>query len=129
MLRYAVIGVGINLNHASFPAELEALATSLRIEGGTSRLARESCWLRCLRSVDEEMWLADRGVSGNDATATGCWSDLLTASSWVQGQTGPRGGGRRIYWRDGRAGCSWISAGGQEMMALGVPCSRAASRA
>ena len=32
MLRYAVIGVGINLNHESFPAELEALATSLRLE-------------------------------------------------------------------------------------------------
>ena len=34
MLRYAVIGVGINVNHQSFPAELRTLATSLRSESG-----------------------------------------------------------------------------------------------
>lgn len=33
-VKHVVIGVGINVNHASFPAELEALATSLRIETG-----------------------------------------------------------------------------------------------
>src|SRR6185437_14285015 len=32
ILRYAVIGIGINVNHAGFPSELEALATSLRME-------------------------------------------------------------------------------------------------
>src|ERR1017187_10478067 len=32
MLRYAIIGIGINLNHTRFPAELEAIATSLRRE-------------------------------------------------------------------------------------------------
>ena len=34
MLRYAVVGVGINVNQQSFPPELEALATSLRRESG-----------------------------------------------------------------------------------------------
>lgn len=33
-VKHVVIGVGMNVNHASFPAELEALATSLRIETG-----------------------------------------------------------------------------------------------
>ena len=31
MLRYAVIGMGINVNHVGFPSELETLATSLRM--------------------------------------------------------------------------------------------------
>ena len=31
-LRYAVIGVGININHAQFPEDLVTLATSLRLE-------------------------------------------------------------------------------------------------
>ncbi len=33
-LRYAVIGVGINLNHIGFPPELRTAATSLYLEGG-----------------------------------------------------------------------------------------------
>ena len=32
MLRYAVIGIGINLNHAAFPPELDPIATSIRRE-------------------------------------------------------------------------------------------------
>jgi BirA family biotin operon repressor/biotin-[acetyl-CoA-carboxylase] ligase len=34
MLRYAVIGIGINLNHDNFPDEIAPLATSLRKESG-----------------------------------------------------------------------------------------------
>jgi BirA family biotin operon repressor/biotin-[acetyl-CoA-carboxylase] ligase len=32
MLRYAIIGIGINLNHTAFPPELDCIATSLRRE-------------------------------------------------------------------------------------------------
>ncbi|MGI4831444.1 MAG: biotin--[acetyl-CoA-carboxylase] ligase [Janthinobacterium lividum] len=32
-LRYAVIGIGINVGHAAFPPELASVATSLRLEG------------------------------------------------------------------------------------------------
>ena len=32
LLRYAVIGIGINLNHAAFPPELDPIATSIRRE-------------------------------------------------------------------------------------------------
>jgi BirA family transcriptional regulator, biotin operon repressor / biotin---[acetyl-CoA-carboxylase] ligase len=33
-VRYVVVGVGINVNHESFPEEIEPIATSLRIESG-----------------------------------------------------------------------------------------------
>jgi BirA family biotin operon repressor/biotin-[acetyl-CoA-carboxylase] ligase len=33
-VRYAVVGIGMNVNQQRFPAELEPLATSLRIEAG-----------------------------------------------------------------------------------------------
>jgi BirA family biotin operon repressor/biotin-[acetyl-CoA-carboxylase] ligase len=32
LLRYAIVGIGINVNHTAFPPELEAIATSLRRE-------------------------------------------------------------------------------------------------
>jgi BirA family transcriptional regulator, biotin operon repressor / biotin---[acetyl-CoA-carboxylase] ligase len=33
-VRHVVIGIGVNVNHTSFPAELEPIATSLRMESG-----------------------------------------------------------------------------------------------
>ena len=43
-VRYVVIGIGINVNHASFTGELEPIATSLRIESGRDVVARcSSC--------------------------------------------------------------------------------------
>ena len=47
MLRYAVIGVGINLNHESFPEELEALATSLRTGERCAWCRERRCSRRC----------------------------------------------------------------------------------
>jgi BirA family biotin operon repressor/biotin-[acetyl-CoA-carboxylase] ligase len=80
-LRYAVIGVGINLNHAEFPAELKALATSLRIAGG--RLVERGALLAALlRALDVEI---RKLVNG-----TGDGAQLLerftAASSWVRGK-------------------------------------------
>lgn len=52
-VRYLVVGIGINVNQASFPGELRELATSLRLETG-------SCWSRVelaaalLKSLDRE---------------------------------------------------------------------------
>jgi len=83
-LRYAVIGVGINLNHAAFPAELGALATSLRIAGG-SAVSREAVLAALLRALDEELRLLVGGDRGMDIGP-----DLLErfarASSWVRGK-------------------------------------------
>lgn len=38
---YVVIGVGVNVNHEAFPTELEASATSIKIESG-KKMSRES---------------------------------------------------------------------------------------
>lgn len=63
-VRYAVTGIGINVNHAEFPTELRDLATSLRVETGR-------CWSRVevagalLKSLDREYraMLADTAAS------------------------------------------------------------------
>lgn len=84
MLRYAVIGVGINLNHAQFSAELEAVATSIRIERGGA-VSRELLLAALLRALDEEIRLLIFQYQG---VSTG--EDLLqrfaSASNWVQGK-------------------------------------------
>jgi BirA family biotin operon repressor/biotin-[acetyl-CoA-carboxylase] ligase len=78
MLRYAVIGVGINLNHESFPAEIEAVATSLRRERG-ERVSREDLLAALLRRLDVEVGL----LSANGAELLERFSE---ASSWVRGK-------------------------------------------
>ena len=71
MLRYAIVGIGINLNHTSFPPELDAIATSLRresftrsvensakcrsVENGTKCLRREPLAAAILVALDEEI--------------------------------------------------------------------------
>jgi len=50
-IHFAVIGIGINVNHAKMPAELAAIATSLRME--TSRIhSRLETLARLLRHLD-----------------------------------------------------------------------------
>jgi BirA family biotin operon repressor/biotin-[acetyl-CoA-carboxylase] ligase len=75
-LRYAVIGVGINVNHAEFPAELAKLATSLRIEGGTT--TREALAAALLCSLDTEIGLLTQAAAGPQLLAR-----FAAASSWV----------------------------------------------
>ena len=79
-LRYAVVGVGINVNHAAFPAELSGLATSLRIESGYA-------WPRQLLLV--ELLKAAHGEV--DALEQGAGAGVLlrrftTASTWARGK-------------------------------------------
>ena len=52
-VRYLVVGVGINVNQQSFPAELRDLATSLRMETGTS-WSRVELAAALLKSLDRE---------------------------------------------------------------------------
>jgi len=77
-LRYAVIGVGINVNHEAFPPELAALATSLRIAGGLP-YSREELLAALLRRLDGEL-------NGLDAGAAGLLERFASASSWVRGK-------------------------------------------
>lgn len=52
-VRYVVLGVGINVNHASFTGDLEPIATSLRIESGRewSRVELTAALLKSLDSA------------------------------------------------------------------------------
>lgn len=52
-VRYLVIGIGMNVNHAGFPSELQTVATSLRLETGTEWSRTELC-AALLKSLDRE---------------------------------------------------------------------------
>jgi len=84
MLRYAVIGVGINLNHTSFPAGLESLATSLRREGGDV-VSRDALLAALLRSLDGEIRLLIQQYRGT-LNGIGLLERFAAASSWVRGK-------------------------------------------
>ena len=78
LLRYAVIGIGLNINHESFPSELEHIATSLRIATGELQ-SRNALLIAILRALDLELTQLEAHQS-----------DLLdrftAASTWVRGK-------------------------------------------
>jgi BirA family biotin operon repressor/biotin-[acetyl-CoA-carboxylase] ligase len=78
MLRYAVVGIGVNVGHAEFPQELAALATSLRIASGRAQ-GRSALLVALLRALDREMMLLEDG----DGTLL---ARFAKASSWVNGK-------------------------------------------
>ena len=80
-LRYAVIGIGINVNHAVFPAELHALATSLAIEGHRI-LAREALVAALLEHLQVEL----EGLKKDGDGHRGIVRRFTAASSWVWGK-------------------------------------------
>lgn len=77
-LRYAVIGIGINLGHTAFPAELAPLATSLRIATGQT-IPRQTLLIALLRALDYEL----TQLEANDATLL---QRFTVASTWVRGK-------------------------------------------
>jgi len=83
-LRYAVLGVGINVHHRSFPPEIATLATSLRLEGAQN-VSRQTLLIAFLRALDRELDELDRENAGLRSGA-----DLLMrfgeASTWVRGK-------------------------------------------
>ncbi len=54
-----IAGIGVNVNHATFPSELSPLATSLRIAGGRP-ISRESLLASLLTSIDTHAVLVER---------------------------------------------------------------------
>jgi len=84
MLRYAVVGVGINVNHQSFPTELEALATSLRRESGKP-WAREKILVEFLWALEREIALLEAELRGH-LTGPSLLDRFAAASSWVRGK-------------------------------------------
>jgi BirA family biotin operon repressor/biotin-[acetyl-CoA-carboxylase] ligase len=81
-LHYAVIGVGINLNHESFPPELSALATSLRIATGQPQ-HRQPLLVALLRALDHELTLLEEAASSAPPDTT-LLTRFSTASNWVR---------------------------------------------
>jgi len=83
-LHYAVIGIGINLNHESFPDELYPLATSLRLITGNLQNRQQTC-IALLRALDHELTLLEDAAHAPEQD-----NDLLerfTASSnWCTGR-------------------------------------------
>jgi BirA family biotin operon repressor/biotin-[acetyl-CoA-carboxylase] ligase len=81
MLRYATIGIGINLNHLAFPPELEPVATSLRRElPEKPTLRREPLAAAILNNLDREIRAL---TSDNERRTT---DDLDRYSSWLTGK-------------------------------------------
>lgn len=83
-LRYAVLGVGINVHHRSFPPEIAALATSLRLERA-KEARRQALLIAFLRALDRELDELDREYAGV-STGESILNRFTTASSWVQGK-------------------------------------------
>jgi BirA family transcriptional regulator, biotin operon repressor / biotin---[acetyl-CoA-carboxylase] ligase len=56
-VRYVVVGIGINVNNAMFPGELEPIATSLRLESGNewSRVELTAALLKSLDAAYREL--------------------------------------------------------------------------
>jgi BirA family biotin operon repressor/biotin-[acetyl-CoA-carboxylase] ligase len=78
LLRYAVIGIGLNINHETFPPELATIATSLRIATNQPQ-SRNALLVAILRALDLELTQLEARQP-----------DLLTrftaVSTWVRGK-------------------------------------------
>jgi BirA family transcriptional regulator, biotin operon repressor / biotin---[acetyl-CoA-carboxylase] ligase len=83
-LRYAILGVGINVHHRAFPPEIASLATSLRLEGADS-VRRQTLLIAFLRALDRELDELDREYAGL-TTGESILKRFTRASSWVQGK-------------------------------------------
>lgn len=81
-LAYAVIGMGLNLNHAGLPDELQQIATSLRMIGG-QRISREALLVALLRGLAEEIARVEAEAGG--AVREHITERFARASSWVKG--------------------------------------------
>ena len=103
-LRYAVVGIGINVNHTGFPHELDAIATSLRRElpDPSLPLRREPLAAAILLALDAEVRAL---ATGTPQPATCNCADPAACSTWVQGKR------VRVEARDGIAGYTGTTAG------------------
>jgi len=79
-VRYVVAGVGINVNQTSFPADLQASATSLRLVTGTEHSRLQLC-AALLKSLDREY----RQLLENPSARESVLRRFSTQSSSVQG--------------------------------------------
>ena len=88
-LGYAVVGIGMNLNHRDLPDELRGIASSLWIEGA-GEVAREPLVVALLRGLEQELAALEREVGAELMPDEGGVENSLTqrfsqASTWVCG--------------------------------------------
>lgn len=83
-LRYAVIGIGMNVHHPDFPPELTGMATSLRI-AGAAQVSRQQLLVATLRALDAELHALEREHAGM-LDGTSLLGRFAQASSWVSGK-------------------------------------------
>lgn len=81
-VRHAVVGIGINVHQESFPGELNALASSLRIETGRS-WARQDLLIALLQSLYCEAQALREDTANAAASIV---KRLEGASSWIRGK-------------------------------------------
>lgn len=81
-VRHLVIGIGINVHQDHFPAELAALATSLRIESGR-HFSRQQLLIALLNSLDEETAALSHPHTAPEAKQA-ILKRLEAASTWVR---------------------------------------------
>src|ERR1700685_3612272 len=80
-VRYIVAGIGINVNHPSFPGDLAGLATSLRLETG-SEWSRVELTAALLKSLHREY----RHLLDDADAHESILRRFAENSSWVQGK-------------------------------------------
>jgi len=80
-VRHIVVGIGVNVNQQSFPKELAAPATSLRMATG-SEWSRVELAAALLKSLDHEYQRLFR----DSAARPGVLTRFAESSSWVQGR-------------------------------------------
>jgi len=81
-VRYIIVGIGINVNHANFPAELAEEATSLRLATG-SEWSRVELAAALLKSLDHEY----RGLVEKTDARAAIVRRFAEHSSWVRGKS------------------------------------------
>jgi BirA family biotin operon repressor/biotin-[acetyl-CoA-carboxylase] ligase len=80
-VKHAIVGIGMNVNQASFPSELEDVATSLRLVTGSEWSRVELC-VALLKSLQQEYrnWLED------SRSRESILQRFAQRSSWVRGR-------------------------------------------
>jgi BirA family biotin operon repressor/biotin-[acetyl-CoA-carboxylase] ligase len=103
-LRFAILGIGLNLNQPEFPPELAALATSLRLATGLP-CARETMLVHLLGELEEELAALECEAAdtenhpsgsgtepdetlriGKHSVPSGLLARFTRASTWVHGK-------------------------------------------
>jgi BirA family biotin operon repressor/biotin-[acetyl-CoA-carboxylase] ligase len=88
-VNHAVIGIGINVNHQNFPAELSETATSLAMENG-KQVARLEVAAALIRALDREYRALLRSMTSHIRTPTLRFEPIMrrveSRSSYAQGK-------------------------------------------